>query len=82
MLGPEPWPQTGEIDIMEDVNGLSKTSGTLHCGNLTDRNADGTFGPCHEKSGLGGGHEPRLPDPAERLDRRHLSRCAVPLHHP
>ena len=35
--------------------GLSKDSGILHCGNLTQRNSDGTFGPCHEKSGLGSG---------------------------
>ena len=55
MLGPSAWPMGGEIDIMEDVNGLSKDSGTLHCGNLTQRNSDGTFGPCHEKSGLGSG---------------------------
>ena len=40
---------------MENVNGLSKTSGTLHCGNLNQDNPDGTFGPCHEKSGLGSG---------------------------
>jgi beta-glucanase (GH16 family) len=58
MLGPGPWPETGEIDIMEDVNGLSQTSGTLHCGNLTERNSDGTTGPCHEKSGLGSGLRP------------------------
>jgi beta-glucanase (GH16 family) len=55
MLPPNGWPATGEIDILEDVNGLSKTSGTLHCGNLTDQNPDGTTGPCHEKSGLGSG---------------------------
>jgi len=55
MLGPGPWPRTGEIDIMENVNGLAKTSGTLHCGNLTQRNSDGTFGPCHETAGRGSG---------------------------
>jgi beta-glucanase (GH16 family) len=55
MLGPKMWPEDGEIDIMEDVNGLSQDSGTLHCGNLTQKNSDGTFGPCHETSGLGSG---------------------------
>jgi beta-glucanase (GH16 family) len=55
MLAPSGWPATGEIDIMENVNGVSKTSGTLHCGNLNQDNSDGTFGPCHEKSGLGSG---------------------------
>ena len=55
MLGPKAWPMDGEIDIMEDVNGLSQDSGTLHCGNLSQPNPDGTFGPCHEKSGLGSG---------------------------
>lgn len=47
------WPEHGEIDIMEDVNGLSRHSGTLHCGNLSTVNADGTLGPCHEDTGLG-----------------------------
>jgi beta-glucanase (GH16 family) len=57
MLGPNPgtWPTTGEVDIIEDVNALSVHSGTLHCGNLTDKNADGTTGPCHEGNGLGSG---------------------------
>jgi beta-glucanase (GH16 family) len=55
MLGRTAWPETGEMDILENVNGYSKTSGTLHCGNLTQRNPDGTFGPCHETNGLGSG---------------------------
>lgn len=55
MLGPKAWPIDGEIDIMEDVNGLSQDSGTLHCGNLSQPNPDGTSGPCHEKAGLGSG---------------------------
>jgi beta-glucanase (GH16 family) len=58
LLGPGQWPGTGEIDILEDVNALSRHSGTLHCGNLTQRNPDGTFGPCHEDSGLGSGLRP------------------------
>lgn len=53
LLGPGAWPEHGEIDIMEDVNGLSRHSGTFHCGNLSVRNRDGTTGPCHEPNGLG-----------------------------
>ncbi len=53
LLGPGSWPQHGEIDILEDVNALSRHSGTLHCGNLSQRNPDGTFGPCHEPAGTG-----------------------------
>ena len=60
MLGPGQWPQSGEIDILEDENGLSTHSGTLHCGNLTQSNGNGTFGPCREGYGLGSG---RLPCP-------------------
>ena len=55
MLGRQAWPRDGEIDILENINGLSKHSGALHCGNLTQRNPDGTFGPCHETNGLGSG---------------------------
>jgi beta-glucanase (GH16 family) len=55
MLGPGSWPSTGEIDIMEDVNASSENSAAFHCGNLTQRNTDGTTGPCHEYTGLTSG---------------------------
>jgi beta-glucanase (GH16 family) len=55
MLGAKTWPEDGEIDIMEDVDGLGRDSGTLHCGNLTQHNPDGTTGPCHEGNGIGSG---------------------------
>jgi hypothetical protein len=42
------WPKDGEVDILEDVNGLSSVYGTLHCG--TDPG-----GPCNETSGIGSG---------------------------
>ncbi len=42
------WPNDGEIDIMEDVNGLSSVFGTLHCG--VDPG-----GPCNETTGIGSG---------------------------
>jgi beta-glucanase (GH16 family) len=58
MLGPGQWPATGEIDIMEDVDGISNESATLHCGNLTQGNSDGTTGPCHEGTGLTSGLRP------------------------
>ncbi|HLI09802.1 MAG TPA: glycoside hydrolase family 16 protein [Ktedonobacteraceae bacterium] len=45
------WPNDGEIDIMEDVNGLSSVYGTLHCG--TDPG-----GPCNEPDGIGSGKQP------------------------
>ena len=48
MLGPGQWPENGEIDIMEDVNSLSKVSGTIHCGTFPG-------GPCNEGSGIGSG---------------------------
>jgi beta-glucanase (GH16 family) len=41
------WPGVGEVDIMENVNGLNQEFGTLHCGTAPG-------GPCNEYSGLGG----------------------------
>lgn len=42
------WPKDGEVDILEDINGLSSVYGTLHCG--VDPG-----GPCNETSGIGSG---------------------------
>src|SRR5215469_7489011 len=42
------WPSIGEVDIMEDVNGLSSVFGTLHCGTSPG-------GPCNETTGIGSG---------------------------
>ncbi len=42
------WPNDGEIDIMEDINGRSSVFGTLHCG--VDPG-----GPCNETTGIGSG---------------------------
>jgi hypothetical protein len=42
------WPSIGELDMMEDVNGLGEHSSTLHCG--TDPG-----GPCDETNGIGSG---------------------------
>jgi hypothetical protein len=46
------WPQAGELDIMENVNGLDSVWGILHCG-------VNPGGPCGEPSGIGS----RLPCP-------------------
>ncbi len=40
-------PETGEIDIMENINGQNLVHGTFHCGNHTK-------GPCFETTGIGG----------------------------
>jgi beta-glucanase (GH16 family) len=58
MIGPGAWPGTGELDIMEDVDGLSEHSGTAHCGNLSQRNGDGMLGLCHEPVGFTSGLQP------------------------
>ncbi|HET8840448.1 MAG TPA: glycoside hydrolase family 16 protein, partial [Ktedonobacteraceae bacterium] len=42
------WPGIGEIDIMEDINGLSSEFGTLHCGTSPG-------GQCNETTGIGSG---------------------------
>ena len=47
-VGATNWPSVGEIDIMEDVNGLSSVFGTLHCGPSIP-------GTCNETTGLGSG---------------------------
>lgn len=41
------WPSIGEMDIMENVNGINTVWGTLHCGISPG-------GPCNETTGLGG----------------------------
>ncbi|KAK6511090.1 hypothetical protein TWF481_000012 [Arthrobotrys musiformis] len=46
------WPEIGEIDIMESVNGKRQTWGLIHCGMY-----DGQIpirGPCNEPDGKGG----------------------------
>src|SRR5579862_8738642 len=45
------WPGIGEIDILEDVNGLSELAGTLHCGVAPG-------GPCNEFTGRSSGLMP------------------------
>lgn len=40
------WPQAGEFDIMENVNGLNTVWGSLHCGRFP-------AGPCDEPNGIG-----------------------------
>ncbi len=43
-----PWPTSGEIDILEDINARSSVFGTLHCGTNPG-------GPCNESTGIGSG---------------------------
>ncbi len=46
-----PWPTSGEVDILEDVNSRSTVFGTLHCGTNPG-------GPCNESTGIGSGERP------------------------
>ncbi|WP_055494076.1 glycoside hydrolase family 16 protein [Streptomyces sp. TP-A0356] len=41
------WPSVGELDIMENVQGLNTDWATMHCGTNPG-------GPCNETSGIGG----------------------------
>jgi len=45
------WPSVGEIDVLENVNGLQDHSGSLHCGTAPG-------GPCNEFTGLTSGLRP------------------------
>ena len=42
------WPGSGEIDVMENINGHDSLFSTLHCGVLPT-------GPCNEYTGIGSG---------------------------
>ncbi|WP_329456680.1 ricin-type beta-trefoil lectin domain protein [Streptomyces sp. NBC_01497] len=42
------WPKSGEVDIMEDINGRSSDFSTIHCGVSPG-------GPCNESTGIGSG---------------------------
>ncbi len=44
------WPTSGEVDILEDINGRSSVFGTLHCG-------VNPGGPCNESTGIGSGEK-------------------------
>jgi beta-glucanase (GH16 family) len=46
-----PWPTSGEVDILEDINARSSVFGTLHCGTNPG-------GPCNESTGIGSGEHP------------------------
>jgi hypothetical protein len=43
-----PWPGSGEIDMMENINGHDSVFSTVHCGTLPT-------GPCNEYTGIGSG---------------------------
>ena len=47
-VGAVNWPSVGELDVMEDVNGLSRVSHTFHCGVWAQP-------PCNEPDGISSG---------------------------
>jgi hypothetical protein len=47
-VGATNWPSIGEIDILENVNGMDSVFATLHCGTVSG-------GPCDETTGLSSG---------------------------
>lgn len=49
-VGATNWPGIGELDIMEDVNALSRHSTTFHCGVWA--------GECHDPDGISSGLQP------------------------
>jgi beta-glucanase (GH16 family) len=58
LLGPTPrtgipWPSSGEIGIMADINGRNSVFAGMHCG-------INPGGPCNEPTGLGSGEQPCL----------------------
>jgi hypothetical protein len=57
-VGATNWPSIGELDVLEDINGLSQVSHTFHCG---------VWGqpPCNEPEGIGSG---LLPCPGCQTD--------------
>jgi beta-glucanase (GH16 family) len=44
------WPSIGEFDIMENVNGIDRVWGVMHCGSNPG-------GPCFETNGRGGSRQ-------------------------
>jgi len=42
------WPRSGEVDVMEDINGRGSVFSTIHCG-------VNPGGPCNESTGIGSG---------------------------